>query len=171
MFLYGERQNFSDSADKKTSCHVIHPADCMVKVFPNQRPLDMTSQWLRWSCSKCPMLCSHYQRGSNKMASLSCDGSQCFYMANNWAQHEHRSSPAAFSLFLMRQQRNARQKKTTIAYYYIYIKYIKFALCHLATLLWRSKVCLHHLLWNESNWWHKTYIFEIFYHKLRLVYI
>lgn len=165
-FLYGERQNFNDSADKMTSRHVIHPADYMVKVFPNERPFDMTSRWLRWTCSKCPKLCSHYQRGSNKIASLSYDGSQCLYTANNWAQHEHRSSPAAFSLFITWQQRNTRPKKD---HYWQFTNNIigslplfsvkdskAFAVCHLATLLWRSKVCLHHLVWNESAWWHKT---------------
>lgn len=80
MLRYGETQNFNDSTDKMMSRHVIHPADYMVKVFPNEWPLG--SQWVCRSCSKCPTLCSHDQQGSNKMACLSCDGSQCLYTVN-----------------------------------------------------------------------------------------
>lgn len=62
----------------------IHPADDM-KVFPNERPLDMTSQWLGWTCSKYPTLRSHDQPGSNKMASLSCDVQPVFVYGEQWS--------------------------------------------------------------------------------------
>lgn len=133
------------------------------KVFPNKQPLDMTSQWLRWTCSKFPTLLTLPTREQQNGQPELC--SQCLYMMNNWAQHEHRSSSAVFSSFMARQQRNARPKMTIIGNLppltlipvcFLQGQHDSKALCHLTALLWRSKVRLHHLVWNESTWWHKT---------------
>lgn len=113
--------------------------------------------------------CAHTtNQGATKWPAWAVMCHQCLYMANNGAQHEHRSSSAAFSSFIARQQKkNARPKMaiigdlpplTLITVYFLQGQRDSeaFALRHLTALLWRSKVLLHHLVWNISAWWHKT---------------
>lgn len=78
--------------------------------FPNEGPLDMTSVRLRWTCSKCPTVRSHYQRGSSKMASMSCDGSQCLWQTIYEPRSRH--SYVFFIYNTMTNKHKAKKKKT-----------------------------------------------------------
>lgn len=153
MFLYGERQNFNDSTDK---------------VATGLWSFQMNSL-LTWPLSGCAELAVNVQHFAHITNEGATKWPAWAVMAANVCVRpttEHRSSPAAFSLFITRQQRNTRPTKTIIGdlppltLITVYIFSAKdskaFALGHLATLLWRSKVCLHHLAWNESTWWYKT---------------
>lgn len=92
----------------------IHPSIQRTtwRSFPNERPLDMTSQWLGWTCSKYPTLrlTLPTREQQNGQPELWCAASVCIWRTMERSLSTG-SSSAAFSSFIARQQKKKCKAK------------------------------------------------------------